>query len=83
VDPAIEKWYHMKENTAYNLRLNKRLVGIGGVFLFAIPGFVYYLSKKYNVTILFNIGNFQIQRSNKRRANLLSKRINLNFIIKK
>ncbi|KAI8831171.1 hypothetical protein BJ741DRAFT_617633 [Chytriomyces cf. hyalinus JEL632] len=40
-DPAIEKWFHMQENTAKHFKLTKRTSKHVFWFLFAFPAFVY------------------------------------------
>lgn len=49
VDPAIEKWYHMRENTHVNFKFTNRVVRFIGVAVVGFPGLVYYLNEKYNV----------------------------------
>ncbi|KND04588.1 uncharacterized protein SPPG_08832 [Spizellomyces punctatus DAOM BR117] len=41
IDPAIEKWYHMKENTHAYYKLNRRAVGIGAMLTVVLPAAVF------------------------------------------
>ncbi|KAJ3147733.1 hypothetical protein HDU89_005092 [Geranomyces variabilis] len=50
-DPAIEKWYHMKENTHAYYRLNRRTMGIGFALTVALPA-IFYFGSTFN-------GNYQ------------------------
>ncbi|KAI8999423.1 hypothetical protein BC832DRAFT_594594 [Gaertneriomyces semiglobifer] len=39
-DPAIEKWYHMKENTHVYYKLNRRTGYLGIMLTLVVPGIV-------------------------------------------
>jgi hypothetical protein len=49
VDPAIEKWYHMKENTQYYYKLNTRTVRYAAISLIAVPALLFYGYRKYHL----------------------------------
>ncbi|KAI8815946.1 uncharacterized protein EV422DRAFT_572288 [Fimicolochytrium jonesii] len=47
IDPAIEKWYHMKESTHAYYRFNRRTAAFGIILTLVIPGFFYWGSSTY------------------------------------
>ncbi|KAH6561241.1 hypothetical protein BASA50_000247 [Batrachochytrium salamandrivorans] len=46
IDPAIEKWYHMRENTHSHFKFNRRTVFISVMLTLAIPGLLWYAVEK-------------------------------------
>ncbi|KAJ3189885.1 hypothetical protein HDU85_000169 [Gaertneriomyces sp. JEL0708] len=58
-DPAIEKWYHMKENTHVYYKLNRRTGYLGIMLTLVVPGIV-LLGSSYGFVSIFEqalVGN--------------------------
>lgn len=53
-DPAIEKWYHMKENTHAHFRMTPRVVRYGAWLAVVIPVGLYYAIKAGQVRDYLN-----------------------------
>ncbi|KAI9354052.1 hypothetical protein DFJ73DRAFT_827712 [Zopfochytrium polystomum] len=47
IDPAIEKWFHMKEMTAPYFKFNRRTTTFVLTFAVVVPYALYYGSKKF------------------------------------
>jgi hypothetical protein len=52
IDPAVEKWAHMKENTPYYFQFNKKTTKAVAFYLLIVPGILYYGLQKYQVSFL-------------------------------
>ena len=50
MDPAIEKWFHMRESTHHSFKFDRRVSIITGLLMFGVPGFVYWGAQKWNVS---------------------------------
>ncbi|KAJ3122570.1 hypothetical protein HK098_002749 [Nowakowskiella sp. JEL0407] len=53
IDPAIEKWAHMKESTTHHYKINNRTLKITFTFLVAIPAFLYWGAAAYKDKFAF------------------------------
>ncbi|KAI8926922.1 hypothetical protein BC831DRAFT_454378 [Entophlyctis helioformis] len=49
-DPAVEKWYFMRENTHTHFKFTPRTIKYSVVLTLLIPGFVWYYADKYHNT---------------------------------
>jgi len=51
IDPAIEKWYFMKENTHAYFKFTPRTIRISVALALVVPGAAYFVSTYFRVSV--------------------------------
>ncbi|KAJ3201216.1 hypothetical protein HK099_002331 [Clydaea vesicula] len=53
IDPAIEKWYHMKENTHAYFKFNRRTITYSVMLTLVVPGLIFLGCYKWHHALDF------------------------------